>query len=79
MHQNAAQSISLASLASSVDKAIGLAKARHKLNVGNETLIDRWEIVGRRLEDNVNLDLAHDFVLEVLDVESRHRLTPSPF
>jgi hypothetical protein len=62
MPQNrAAQSISLASLGSSVDQAIRLAMQRHKLNVGTETLIDRWEIIGRRLDEKVNLDQAQAF------------------
>lgn len=65
MPQKAAQSISLASLASSVDKAIRLATERHKLNVGTETLIDRWEIVGRRLDENVNFEQAHRFAESV--------------
>lgn len=59
--RKAAQSISLASLASTVDDAIRMATERHKLPTGTETLIDRWEIIGRRLDENVNFEQAHRF------------------
>jgi len=60
-----ADSISLSSVARSVDSAVKLAAARHKLVVEGQTLIDRWEIIGRRLRDVTDMNIAFTFASDV--------------
>ena len=76
--RKAAQSISLASLANTVDVAIRTATERHKLSTGTETLIDRWEIIGRRLDENVNFEQAHRFAEAVTAQVKLPGLTVEP-
>lgn len=60
-----AQTISLAAVSRAVDSAVKLAAARHDLAVDNETLIDRWELIGRRLRDVKDLNVAYQFAQDV--------------
>ena len=57
--------VSLASIGRAVESAVNLAAARHKLAVEKETLIDRWEIFGRRLRDVKDLNIAYEFAEDV--------------
>ena len=60
-----AESISLANLARTVDSAIKAAAARHELALERDSLIDRWEIVGRRLRDVADMNQAFRFAQDV--------------
>ena len=60
-----AQAISLASVSRAVDSAVRIAAARHDLAVENDTLLDRWELIGRRLRDVKDLNVAYKFAQEV--------------
>jgi hypothetical protein len=63
--RKAAASVSMATLARTIDAAVKKAAARHQLRVEPDTLLDRWEIIGRRLRDVANLDIAYGFAKEV--------------
>lgn len=60
-----AQTISLTAVSRAVDSAVKIAAARHDLAVDNETLIDRWELIGRRLRDVKDLNVAYKFAQDV--------------
>ena len=57
--------VSLDTVARSVESAVKLAAARHQLTVDKATLIDRWEIVGRRLRDVADMNVAYKFAQDV--------------
>lgn len=56
-----AESVSLSSVAKSVEKAVKIAATRLDLVVEKETLLDRWEIFGRRLKNATDLNKAFQF------------------
>jgi len=60
-----AELVTLDTMARSVEKAVKLAANRHQLAVDKETLIDRWEIVGRRLRDVSDMNVAYQFAQDV--------------
>jgi hypothetical protein len=60
-----AQSVSIEALARSVDSAVKLAAARHDLVVDQGTIIDRWEIIGRKLRSVKDMNVAYAFAAEV--------------
>jgi hypothetical protein len=60
-----AEAVSLAKLTKSVESAIRIAAARHELNVEKDTLLDRWEIVGRRLRNVQDFNVAFRFAEDV--------------
>lgn len=60
-----ALTLSLATLAKSVDAAVKLAATRHKLAVEKDTLLNRWEIFGRRLRNVADFNAAYSFAEEV--------------
>lgn len=76
--KRAAQPIPLASLASTVEQAIRTAMERHTLKVGTATLLDHWEVVGRRLDENVNFEEAHRFATAVTAKVDIHGLAVEP-
>lgn len=45
------ETISLANLGKSIDKAVDLAAKRHSVSFGKETIIHRWELLGRILRE----------------------------
>lgn len=57
--------VSLSSLNRSVEAALRIAAKRNKLGVQPGNLIDRWEIIGRRLAKAVDLGLAFTFAADV--------------
>jgi len=57
--------VSIESVAKSVESAIKLAAARHNLAVDKTTLLNRWEIIGRRLKDVKDMDVAFRFASDV--------------
>lgn len=60
-----AQAVSLVSISRAVESAVKIAAARHDLKVDTETLLDRWELIGRRLRDVKDLNLAYKFAQDV--------------
>ena len=50
-----AKSVSIASLAKSIDAGVKLAARRHGVKLGGDTVIKDWEILGRLLRDRGNL------------------------
>lgn len=60
-----AAAVSVDTLARSVETAVRLAAVRHKLTVEKGTFIDRWEIVGRRIRDVRDMNVAFAFATEV--------------
>lgn len=65
MPPSKAATISVETLARSVESAVRIAAARHKLTVDKSTIIDRWEIVGRRLRDVKDMNVAFAFAADV--------------
>ncbi|WP_447602840.1 hypothetical protein [Nitrospira sp. Nam80] len=57
--------VSVSLIAKSVESAVKVAAARHDLAVEKETLLDRWEIIGRRLRDVTDMNLAYKFAEDV--------------
>jgi hypothetical protein len=57
--------VSLASLSRAVDSAITVAAKRHGVVVDSQTLLNRWELVGRRLRDVKDLNAAYQIAKEV--------------
>ncbi len=57
--------VSIATLAQSVDAAVKIAAARHKLTVDMTTMLDRWEIMGRRIRDVKDMNVAFAFASDV--------------
>lgn len=60
-----AEGIALASVARSVEAAVKIAAARQELAVDRDTLLNRWEIIGRRLRDVADMDVAYRFASDV--------------
>lgn len=60
-----AEAVSVASISRSVERAVKLAAARHRLAVDRQTLLDRWEILGRRLRDVSDMNVAFKFAADV--------------
>jgi hypothetical protein len=60
-----AASVSMTTLARTIDAAVTKAAARHQLAVEKDTLLDRWEIIGRRLRDVADFDIAYRFAQDV--------------
>lgn len=60
-----AEGIPLASVTRSIEAAVKIAAARHQLTVDKETLLNRWEIVGRRLRDVTDVNLAYRLASDV--------------
>ncbi len=60
-----AEGIPLTSVTRSIEAAIKIAAARHQLAVDKETLLNRWEIVGRRLRDVTDVNLAYRLASDV--------------
>lgn len=65
MPSRRAETIALSSVARSVENAIQKAAARQQLTVDKETLLNRWEIIGRRLRDVADMNVAYRFASEV--------------
>jgi len=60
-----AQAVSLVSISRAVESAVKIAAARHDLKVDTDTLLDRWELIGRRLRDVKDLNVAYKFAQDV--------------
>jgi hypothetical protein len=63
--RKSAASVSMTALARTIDTAVQRAATRHELAVDKDTLLDRWEIIGRRLRDVADIDIAYKFAQEV--------------
>ena len=59
------ETVSIQKLVGSIDKAVHIAAKRHQIAVESDTLINRWEIVGRQLREAVDLNEAYKFAAEV--------------
>jgi hypothetical protein len=44
---------------------VRIAAGRHDLAVESETLLERWELIGRRLRDVKDLNVAYKFAQDV--------------
>jgi len=60
-----AESISVQTLARSVEGAVKKAAARYDLTVDRSTLLDRWEIIGRQLRGVRDMNVAFNFASDV--------------
>jgi len=60
-----AQTVSLVSISRAVESAVRVAAARHELKVDTDTLLDRWELIGRRLRGVKDLNVAYKFAQDV--------------
>ena len=58
MARRKAKGVPLASVARSVEKAVKLAAARHDVKLAGETLLNGWEIMGKRYPSNLDLGVA---------------------
>lgn len=73
-----ALTVSVSSIAKSVESAVKVAAARHDLAVDKETILDRWEIIGRRLKDVKDLNVAYKFAEDVTRGVNLPGLTVDP-
>jgi len=60
-----AQIVSLQQLASSIEKAAKLAAERQGVALGDDTIVHRWEIIGRVLSDISDLNTAYKVAEEI--------------
>jgi hypothetical protein len=65
MAKRKAEVVPVKSLARAVNAAVKLAAARRDVKVDKSTFLDRWEIVGRRLRDVKNMNVAFSFAEDV--------------
>ncbi|MCC2643224.1 MAG: hypothetical protein K0S45_3637 [Nitrospira sp.] len=70
--------VSASAIAKSVESAVRIATARHDLAVDKETFLDRWEIIGRRLRDANDMNLAYKFAEDVTRSVKVSGLTVDP-
>lgn len=73
-----AESVSIQALAKSVDRAVAIAARRHKLAVDRATILDRWEILGRRLDRVRDLNQAFAFSQDVARSVRLPGIRPQP-
>jgi hypothetical protein len=59
------ETISLASLSRAVDSAIKIAAKRHSVVVDSQTILNRWELIGRRLRDVKDLNVGYQIAKDV--------------
>jgi hypothetical protein len=60
-----AEVLALGSLGRSIDSAVKLAASRYQLTVDSNTILDRWEIIGRRIRGAVDMNTAYSFATDV--------------
>lgn len=60
-----AEVLALGSIARSVDAAVKIAAARHNLTLDKDTIVDRWEIFGRRIRGVTDMNSAYKFATDV--------------
>jgi len=58
MASRKAQTVSVSKLVSSIDRAVAMASKKHAVAVGGETLINRWEIIGRVVRERIDMNDA---------------------
>ena len=73
-----AEFVSIDMLAKSIDRAVAIAAKRHELAVERPTLLDKWEIVGRRLAKVHDLDAAFNFAQDVARSVKVPGIRPQP-
>lgn len=73
-----AAAVPVSSIAKSVESAVKIAAARHDLAVEKDTLLDRWEIIGRRLRDVADINVAYRFAEDVTRNVKVQGLTVDP-
>lgn len=65
MASRKAQVISVSKLISSIDKAVAQAARKQGIALDGETLINRWEIIGRVLRERIDMNDAFALAKEV--------------
>ncbi|MEJ1966827.1 MAG: hypothetical protein WDO56_36925 [Gammaproteobacteria bacterium] len=65
MASRKAQTISVSKLISSIDKAVALAAKKRGVAVGGDTLINRWEIIGRVVRERIDMNDAFALAKDV--------------
>ena len=59
------KAVSLASVSRAVDSAVRIAAQRHNIVVDSATILDRWELIGRRLRGVQDMDAAFQMAKDV--------------
>jgi hypothetical protein len=79
MASKRAQTVSVSKLVASIDKAVAQAAARRKgVPLEGETLINRWEIVGRIARERVELNDAFAMATEITKAANLQGLKATP-
>jgi hypothetical protein len=78
MASRKAQAVSVSKLIASVDKAVAQAAKRQGVALGGETLINRWEIVGRVLREGIDMNDAFALAKEVTQTANLQGLKVEP-
>jgi len=78
MASRKAETVSLSGLARAVDRAVAIAARRHDLVVERSTLLDRWEIFGRRLDRVRDLNEVFAFARDVAGSVKLAGIRPEP-
>lgn len=72
------QTVSVSKLVSSIDKAIAQTAQRQGVKLGGETVINRWEIIGRVLSERVDINDAFDLAKQVTQTANLQGLKVEP-
>ena len=72
------QTVSVSKLISSIDKAIAHTAQRQGVKLGGETVINRWEIIGRVLSERVEINDAFDLAKQVTQAANVQGLKVEP-
>ena len=78
MASRKAQTVSVSKLVSSVDKAILRAAGKPGVGLGGETLINRWEIIGRVVRADMDMNDAFALAKEVTQTANLQGLKVDP-
>jgi len=78
MASRKAQTVSISKLVSSIDKAVAQAASKKGISVTGETLINRWEIIGRVVSPNMDMSDAFELAREVTKTANLQGLRAQP-
>jgi hypothetical protein len=78
MASRKAQAVSVSKLISSIDKAVAQAARKQGVALGGETLINRWEVIGRVLREHIDMNDAFALAKEVTQTANLQGLKADP-
>jgi hypothetical protein len=78
MASRRAQTISVSKLVASIDKAVAQAAAQKGVPLQGETLINRWEIIGRIARERVDMNDAFALATQITKAANLQGLKAQP-